>query len=258
MFLGDIGTARKHNRMRLNYDILIDQEKFTLQKLSRKLGFYSILFKKKIKEVETIYDTEKNLLTGSGLIIRKKTTPRRTYFSLIRVSSLTNVKNREKKSFLGECELHDQPSDFPVQIADEINKVFQNLFSIDVVEIVKHCTPYLRIDITGNRYKIISGTGYEAEISFETLKVKDMRTGKKAKQRIFSLDLDMDSAYERERQQILDAIETDCKELVFLNRNNFEIAEVLVKPRVPTTPRTDEDAPNKKKDKKKKQKKIEE
>lgn len=252
MFLGDKGKPTKYSTMRVNYDIIIDNEKFTLQKLTRKLGFYTILFEKKIKEVETVYDTDKFLLTGAGLIIRKKSTPQRTYFSLVRVSSMSNIENREKKSFLGECELHDQPSDFPVQIADEINKIFNNLFTINVVEIVKHCTPYLKIDVGGNRYKIVSGTGYEAEISFEDLKIKDVRSGKKARKRIVSLKMELDPNYEREREKILDVIEHSCKELVQINRNRFEIAEVLIKPPIPQNkPNSKEELKGKKKNQKK-------
>lgn len=252
MFLGDKGKPTKYSTMRVNYDIIIDNEKFTLQKLTRKLGFYTILFEKKIKEVEIVYDTDKFLLTGAGLIIRKKNTPQRTYFSLVRVSSMSNIENREKKSFLGECEPHDQPSDFPVQIADEINKIFNNLFTINVVDIVKHCIPYLKIDIGGNRYKIVSGTGYEAEISFEDLKIKDVRSGKKARKRVVSLKMELDPNYEREREQILDVIEHSCKELVQINRNRFEIAEVLVKPPVPKNrPDTDDELKMKKKKTKK-------
>ena len=137
MLLEDKGVPTKYPTMRMNYDIIIDNENFTLQKLTRKLGFYTIIFKEKIKDVETIYDTDKKLLTGAGLILRKKITPKRAYFSLIRLSTMSNIKNREKKSFLGECEPKDQPSDFPVQIADAINKVFNNLFTINLVDIVK-------------------------------------------------------------------------------------------------------------------------
>lgn len=254
MFLGDKGKPNKYSTVRLNYDIIIDNEKFSLQKMTRKLGFYTILFKEKIKEVETIYDTDKNLLTGAGLIIRKKVTPKRAYFSLVRVTSMSNIQNREKKSFLGECEPKDQPSDFPVQIADAINKVFNNLFTINVVDIVKHSTPYLRLEIGGNRYRIISGTGYEAEIAFENLKVKDVRTGRKGKKRIFSLKMELDPNYEKERQQILDVIDKYCKELVYIDRHRFQIAEVLVKP--PVVKQDNDKSKNDKKDKKKK--KIEE
>lgn len=233
MFLGDKGKPTKYPTLRLNYDIVIDNEKFTLKKLTHRLGFYTILFQEKIKETEIIYDTDKLLLTGAGLIIRKKMSPKRTYFSLVRLSSMNNIRNREKKSFLGECEPNDQPSDFPVQIADAINNVFNNLFTVNLVDIVKHCMPYIRIDIGGNRYKIISGTGYEAELSFENLKAKDVRSGRKGKTRAFSLKMELDPNYEKERQQILDVIERWCKELVPTDRHRFEIAEVLVRPREP-------------------------
>lgn len=263
MFLGDKGAPAKFVSRRHNYDILIDNEKMTLSKISKNLGFYNIIYKGKLRKIETVYDTDKNLLTGAGLIIRKINTKERTYFSLIRISDVAQVSNREKKAFLGECEPKDEPSDFPVQIADAIKNAFNNLFAINVVDIVKHTTAYISIDIKGDLYKIVSGTGYEVEMSFETWKIKDHRTGKSAKIRNFSLDFDLNPAYEKEMEHILHIVDRYCKELVPLNRNRFEIAEVTVRPRVPTEkkPAVDEDgnpiAPpqNDKKGKKKKEKK---
>ena len=254
MFLGDKGKPNEYRMLRLNWDIIIDNEKFTLQKMARKLGFYSIVPMGKIKETEIVYDTERNILTGAGLIIRKKITPKRTFFSLVRISSISSLENREKKNFLGECELHDQPSDFPVQIADAINNVFNNLFTVNVVDIVNHSTPYVKIDITGNRYKIVSGTGYDAELSFETLLVRNARNGRKAKIRNFSIKMELNPAYERERMQILEVIDKYCKELAPQNRNRFEIAEVAVK----TIEQKPVDKKELKEKKKKKEKKTQE
>ncbi len=246
MFLGDNGKAGKFHHIRRNFDILIDNEQFTLQKLSRELGFYSIMKIGAEKEVEVVFDTEGKLLSGSGLLLRKKTNAERTYFSLVRISSMKNVTDREKKYFLGECEANDLPSDFPVQIADGINHVFNNLFTVNVVDIVKHCSPYIQMEILGDKYKIISGTGYEAEFAFETLKVRDMRTGRKAKIRNFSLNMEEKPGYEKEREHILDIIDRKCKELVFTNRNRFEIAEVAVRIPVQKPTENGKDAPKKK------------
>ncbi len=256
MFLGDKGKPRKYGSLRLNYDILIDNERFILQKLSRNLGFFTILFEEKIKEVETVFDTDRFLFTGSGLILRKMNNPKRTYYSLVRISDISNAENREKKSFLGECEPKDLPTDFPEQIADAINKIFNNLFTINLVDVVKHCTPYIRMQISGNRYKIVSGTGYEVEMSFETINVKDARSGKKAKVRNFSLYFELDPNYEKERKHILEVVDRYCKELIPLDRNRFEISQVAVKPRVPTKSNEETkeefDKKKNKKDKKKK------
>lgn len=229
MYLGDKRKPHKYHNVRMNYDIVIDNERLTVQKMMRNLGFYTIIPLGRVKEGEIVYDTERKLLTGSGLILRKKIDVDRTYFSLIRISSIDSVESREKKLFLGECELKDQPSDFPVQIADAINKIFNNLFTIDLVEIVKHCSPYIKIEIIANKYKIVSGTGYEAKMQFEELRIRDMRTGRKAKKRNFSLKLMLDPQYDRERTHILEVIEKYCKELVYIKRNRFEIAEVAVR-----------------------------
>lgn len=232
MFYGDRGQPGRFVNERKNFNVIIDNEKMTVFKLSRKLGFYNIINMGKIKQTEIYYDTDKLLFTGAGLLLRKKITPKRTYFSLVRISTLKNIENREKKSFLGECDRNDQPSDFPDQIADGINRIFANLFTINISDIVKHCTPYIRTEITGNKYKIVSGTGYEVIMTFEDFKIKNMRTGHKAKTRNFSLEFPNNPAYEHEKQYILETIDKYCKEVFYVKRNRFEIAEVLVKDRV--------------------------
>jgi len=255
MFLGDKGKPNKYSTTRLNYEIIIDNERQTLNKLINRLGFYTVLFDTKIREVETVYDTDKNLLSSAGLFLRKKNSPKRTYFSLVRLVSMKGIEQREKKSFLGECEPKDQPSDFPVQIAEEINKIFNNLFTINLVDVVKHSTPYIITEIAGNRYRIVSGTGYEMTASFEILNIRDMRTGKKAKKKIFSLKFENDPNYEREKQHVLETIEHYCKELFLIDRNRFEISEAAVRPRIKTEKDSTNQAESKSKAKDKKKKK---
>lgn len=228
MFLGDKGKPYKFHKIRRNFDIIIDNPRLTIQKLSRNLGFYTVMPLGRTSCLEIAYDTDKKLLTGAGLILRKKIENNRTYFSLVRISSMDNVAEREKKSFLGECEQNDQPSDFPVQIAEGVNKVFNNLFTINVVDIIKHCTPYIRNEIIADTFRIVSGTGYEATCAFETWKIRDLRTGRKAVKRNFTLVMEDDPNYAQEREHILSVIDHNCKELFFVNQSRFEIAEKAV------------------------------
>lgn len=252
MLLPDKGKPSKYSMIRKNYSIIIDNEMMTVRKLRNNLGFYNISNDGVIREEEVVYDTDNNLLTGVGLILRKKITPKRAYFSLVRVNNLTDAYQlREKKSFLGECEREDNPSDFPVQIADAINNIFNNVFTINLVDIVKHSLPYISIGIGGNKYKIVSGTGYEVVATFENLNIRDYRTGKKGVKKIFSLEMEADPDYEKEREHILAVIERYCKELVPTSRNRFEIAEAVVKLRV-----VDKDAEKKKKKEEKAKKKA--
>ena len=87
--------------------------------------------------------------------------------------------------------------------------------------------------MSGNRYKIISGTGYEAELCFEWMKVKNFHNGKKARLRNFSIAFALDPNFEEERAHILRVVERYCKEFVPLTKNHFEVAEVAVRTRVP-------------------------
>ena len=253
MFYGDKGRPGNFKTLRYNYDVLVDNEKMTLTKLANRLHFFSIVFDGKEDDVETVYDTSNNLLTGSGLIIRKRTTKDRSYFSLVRVNSVKSARNHERKEFLGECDKNDQPSDFPVQIADRINEIFSNVFTINLVDIIKHCTPYITTHINGNRYKIISGPVYSASMSVETFKIKNFRNGKTSVLRNVSVAFELNPTFDNEREMILETIDRYCKELVLLDRNNFEISEVAVKTRIPKVSPDQKNADGKKKGKKKEQ-----
>ena len=80
-----------------------------------------------------------------------------------------------------------------------------------------------------------------------------MGTGKKAKIRNVSVAFTMDPDFEKERQHILWTIDRYCKELVPLNHNHFEIANIEVKTRIPNSSEQNEEDRGKKKGKKKKE-----
>ena len=105
MLLPDKGKPTKYEMIRKNYYIIIDNERSSIRKLRNNLGFYSIVADGTVSEEEVVYDTDKKLLTGVGLILRKKLTSKRAYFSLVRINNLADsFQLHEKKSFLGECE----------------------------------------------------------------------------------------------------------------------------------------------------------
>ena len=55
-----------------------------------------------------------------------------------------------------------------------------------------------------------------------------MRTGRKGEKRIFSLEMEDDPDYEREREHVEAVISRYCKELVPVIKNRFEIAETMI------------------------------
>ena len=68
--------------------------------------------------------------------------------------------------------------------------------------------------------------------TFENLSIRDLRSGRKGEKRIFSLEMEDDPDYEKEREHIEAVIERYCKELVPVMKNRFEIAETLVRAKV--------------------------
>lgn len=226
--------ASRFNSIRIYYEIFTKKEDIIRQKFEKNMPFYSIAYNKKLNEKEIIYDTEKKLLTSANLVLSKRILPERTYFRILKVSSIKNqiIKN-EKKTFLGECDKTDEPKNFPNQMADAINRSFNNLFAIDLNEIVKHLSTFISIEVKGDEYKIFCGTGFSAKLSFEDHVYRNEINKKKVKSRVCSLKMDNNPLYEKEREDLLRAIDKYCKELVPMKRNRFEMAYVKLFPPIP-------------------------
>ncbi|MBQ8845408.1 MAG: hypothetical protein IJ008_05310 [Clostridia bacterium] len=242
----------RFNSIRIYYEIFTNKENVIRQKFEKHMPFYRIVYNKKLVEKEIIYDTEKRLLTSANLVLSKRILPERTYFRILKVSSIKNqiIKN-ERKTFLGECDKTDEPSNFPNQMADAINKSFKNLFAIDLNEIVKHLAPFISVEVKGDEYKIFCGTGFTARLSFEDHIYKNELNKKKVKSRVCSLKMDDNPLYEEERESLLRAIDKYCKELVPMKRNRFEMAYVKLFPPIPQVEEGKKVEKPSKKDKKK-------
>lgn len=240
MFQGDKGKRSKFQNIRINYDVYNKNEKATLKKLDSGLNFFSLSPSGKVQEIEIIYDTDNKLFTESGLIISKKIMPTRCYFRISRMNIIKGITQTESKYFLGECDMPDQPSDFPTQIADGISKILPELFAVDLVTLVKHLKPYIKIEIYGESYKLSSGNGYSATLSYETQKYTNLQYSKQRQsharknmqKRVFSVEMPNDPQHQVELKQIIDAIEKHCKELVPYKKNRFEIAKTLLFPKI--------------------------
>ncbi len=217
---------------KVHYFYIGKNYKKTVKKIDENLRYYRIENVGKFAGKEIIYDVQSNMLSNAGLVLSKQYEGDDAYFKVRKISSLPSVFKKASQKFqLGECEGSESPKDFPVQIANAISNSFANVFTIDLVSVVRQTVPKIEIVIKGQKYRIICGTGYEAVLLVENAMYRDVQTNKKVKREGFTLKLPISEKWDRENEEIVKVIEHYCKELVPYQQSRFEIAQRLLYPK---------------------------
>ena len=203
------------------------------KKLEGLLKFYRIENKGKEFAKEIIYDVPDNLLSDAGIVLSKRYETKRIFLNVRKISKLPGEMKRPSKKFiLGELESDIEPRNYSLQISSAIENSFSTTFTVDLDSIVKQTIPKIEININSNKYHIIGGTGFRADFFYEIATYKDIKTGKKVDREGVTLQLSNNKEYEEENKQILDLIDRQIKELALYNLSRFEIAQMLLYPKV--------------------------
>ena len=239
---------KKYPAIKVHYDMIRNNQSTIISKLDRELGFYRIYFEKKIKGLEIIYDTPNNLLSSAGIVLSKQYEKGKFFFKVKKLSYLpTELRKPSEKFYLLECLPNEAPKDYPLQLSTAINNAFSNVFTIDLVDVVKNTIPKYEIKIKGDLHILTSGLGMKGQIVFEKVSYKDMLTGKKVKRLGATVTLPGEPVFKKETAEVLDAIERKCKELLVYKETRFEIAERLLKPKPQPVKPDKKDIKNRKK-----------
>ena len=207
------------------YDMLRNNQKKIVHKLELHMPFYRFNFEKKIKSREIVFDTATNLLESAGLVLSKIYDDGKCYFVLTKVSYLPpKFKKPSVVLFKAECASNDMPSMYPVKLAGVIGDSNPSVFTVDLVEVVKVVVPKIQIDVTGDGYRIASGSGYKAKMLFESVKYKDLFTGRKFKHKNVAFVLSGKEEDAKSNNEIKGTVLRYCKELFPYDETRFEIA----------------------------------
>ena len=216
----------ENGMIKYQYDMLRDNFQNVIYKLDDELTYYRICFDKRVKSVEIIYDTPTNLLSNAGIVLSKEYREGKSFFKVKKISYLpTELRKPSRKFYNAECGGRETPKDYPIQIASAINNAFSNIFTIDLVEVVKQTAPIFEIKIKADLYKLISGSGMKGALALEKITYKDMQSGRREKRLGATLSLPDEQRFEKESEEVLSAIERKCKELFLYKESRFEIAQ---------------------------------
>ena len=218
--------------IKYHFELLRDNVPRVLKKLDDELAYYRLYFEKNIKNVEVMFDTPTNLLSSAGIVLSKEYDGEKYSIKVKKISYLpTELRRPSKKFYSAECGKRELPKDYPIQIAGAINNAFSNLFTIDLVEVVKQTTAVYEIKVKGKRYNLTSGTGMKGNILYEKITYRDVQTGRKVKRKGFTISLPDSSIFQKETQEILDVVSRKVKELWPYNESRFELAQRLLRPK---------------------------
>ncbi len=201
--------------------------KQVFQKIEENLPYYRFEKAGKEREREIFYDVPDKLLTMAGLVLSKWYNNNKIYFHVRKLSKIVGAMKRPAKKFLfGSCEEVDQPKDFSLQIASAIENSFSSPFSVDLDSIVKQTRPIIDVEIESEKYNIICGTGYRAEMLYENATYRDIKTGKKESRVGVTFKFPLEEREETE--EIMETISRRVFGLALYDNSRFEIAQKLL------------------------------
>jgi len=225
-----MAIRNRDQEIRYHYDLLRDDVKKTIEKLNANLGYYSFRPFTKSLSTEIFYDTPDNMLSGAGVVLSKYIEGNEAYIQIRKLSYIDSKKVKAgKKIKVVDCTPKQTARDFIVQIAAAINNMYENIFTIDLSEIIKKVISTVQIDIKGDVYQIAGGTGYRATLSFEKNIYRDLKKGKVVKKKGATFISPSDPNFDKEREEVLYGIDRYCKELFPYNESRFEIASRVLR-----------------------------
>ena len=132
--------------MKYEYDILKSDEKKIVNKLNFHLSFYSFRPFQKSKKLEIFYDTETNLLSSAGIVLSKVIRDKASFIQISKINYISSNANKaSKKVKITDCQPKQTPRDFAFQIATAITNMYENIFTIDLTEVLKKVSPFIQV-----------------------------------------------------------------------------------------------------------------
>ena len=184
----------------------------------------------KIYKQYIYYDTENLDLYKSGIalfrtIINGKHTLTMTLERLYN-EGLQSHSNKHNEISL-------QPRDSIFNYPDFLRNSFKNMWdgfvNIDPDYLLKRLSLTYSIQTTSHEYKLISGTGLKATLSFDSDKYIDHRTNKKASSLFLTVYQHSKEDTNDEYANLVSKIERYCKSLTHINKTKVDLARVKTK-----------------------------
>lgn len=195
---------------------------------------YTFSFYEKAKIEEIYYDSKTNDLASAGIIISKNIEHNKGFIKIerefVKQKGITLEKNKEEKMYVHPIVVKDKVTDHMFFIIDGILNMFSTKFHIDLENIIKVAVPTIIITNKQKRYKIYGGTGFKAEMYFEDISFKNMRSKRTGNTLMLTVKLLSSEKFLPHFDEFLKQLEKHVKELINLTETKHNIARKMTRP----------------------------
>jgi hypothetical protein len=201
--------------------------------LSKEVSTYSFYPERKDVSVEIYLDSPGNLLGSAGILLSKVIENDKVYFKVGREEYLPGSKTilpKEKKFFIHPIGEKDTVIDHSIFLIDGISSMFSTKFYIDLENVLKTVVPKIQIENRRMHFKILSGTGFKAEIIYEDVLIRNYETKRKADLHMLNIEQTSSKINLDEFNNFTSKLEKYCKEVIPIEDSKYQIAKRTTAP----------------------------
>jgi hypothetical protein len=195
--------------------------------LSKNMPMYSFYGEGRDDSKEIYLDSPNNLLANAGIILCKVIDNGKAFFRVDREELKPNMKilSREKRVFIHPIGSRDSVLDHALFLTDGISSMFSTKFYIDLENVLKTVVPKIEIENQKTVFRILSGKGFKANMSFEKIKIRNYDSKRKAD--LFMLNIEQTSSRLTmdEFNDFTSKLEKYCKEIMPTSDSKYKIAK---------------------------------
>lgn len=208
------------------YDILTNLAEKKILSNARFLSIDDFTLEGRNKYSIIYYDTPENLLTNAGILLYKTWEKGNHYFIVQRLSILPSTsKLRRNEIYKHKIDASDTPIMHSFYLINGIVSMFTTQFSIDLENVIKNVKPIIIVNIKGILYKIFSGTGFKANLSFEEVTYINCLNKRKKFNKELSVELLATQTFLPEFKKFIFLLEKYCKDIIPKKESRFNYAK---------------------------------
>lgn len=217
------------------YD-MVDKDAFKkLLNMEKLLKFENISFAQAGIYSEVFYDTPKDVLAKTGVILSRVHEQGRTYFKVQKQSFVPQTFRTIKDTmFIHEIGARDKILDHSLYLIDGISTLLATNFNIDLENILKTVVPRLEIKTNYSVYRLVSGTGLRTNLIEQKILFKNYITKRKVKKECLKLENISPATYKAQYDDLVELIEKKCVGILPVTETLYDYAIRLTKKLEPT------------------------
>lgn len=212
------------------YD-MVDEDGFKkLLGMGKILKFENISFNSSGTSSETFFDTPQDMLAKTGVLLSKVQEKGKTYIKIQKQSFVPQTfRTIEDTIYVHEIGSRDKILDHSLYLIDGISTLLATSFSIDLENVLKTIIPRLEITTNFNTFRLVSGTGFRANLIQENMLFKNLVTKRKVKKPCLRIENISPETYKPQYDALVELIERKCVGLLPITESTFDYATRLTK-----------------------------